>query len=93
MKLSHGSTCLYTTLTLDLWRECYGVTIQRKPLLQYFHMVLFVCFPVLIFAKYNLPLSLILILCFTLEDTDLTELKTKCNWCVTHKSIMHCLKQ
>lgn len=42
---------LYTTLTLGLWRKCYGVTIQRKPLLQYFHMVLFVSFSVLIFAK------------------------------------------
>ena len=87
MVLSRGSTCLYTTLTLGLWRKCYDVTIQRKPLLQYFHMVLFVCFPELIFAKCNLPVSLILILCFTLGDTGLKELKTKCNWNVIHKSI------
>ena len=27
---------------LSLWMKSYGVTIQMKPLQQYFHMVLFV---------------------------------------------------
>ena len=27
---------------LFVWRKCYGVTMQMKPLQQYFHMVLFV---------------------------------------------------
>ena len=34
---------------LSLWTKSYGVTIQMKPLQQYFHMVLFIQYVVLTF--------------------------------------------
>ena len=36
---------------LSLWMKSYGVTIQMKPLQQYFHMVLFVQYVVLTFES------------------------------------------
>ena len=37
----------YVVLTLSLWMKSYDVTIQMKPLQQYFHMVLFALYVVL----------------------------------------------
>ena len=33
---------LYLVCILSLWMKSYGVTIQMKPLQQYFHMLLFI---------------------------------------------------
>ena len=39
---SHGTIYLVCSSNfLSLWMKSYGVTIQMKPLPQYFHMVLF----------------------------------------------------
>ena len=38
-------------VVLSLWMKSYGVTIQIKPLQQYFHMVLFVQYVVLTFES------------------------------------------
>ena len=38
-------------VVLSLWMKSYGVTIQMKPLQQYFHMVLFVQYVVLTFES------------------------------------------
>ena len=40
-----------TTVLLILWMKSYGVTTQMKPLQQYFHMVLFICYVVLNFLS------------------------------------------
>ena len=40
-----------TTVLLILWMKYYGATIQMKPLQQYFHMVLFICYVVLNFLS------------------------------------------
>ena len=38
---------------MSLWIKSYGVTIQIKPLQQYFHMVLFIYYEVLTFDYVN----------------------------------------
>ena len=40
-----------TTVLLILWMKYYGATIQMKPLQQYFHMVLFICYVALTFLS------------------------------------------
>ena len=50
--LSHGT--IYFSVQfylLSLWMKSYGVTIQMKPLQQYFHMVLFIQYVVLTFES------------------------------------------
>ena len=39
-RVSYGD--IKVILTWSLWMKSYGVTIERKPLQQYFHMVLFI---------------------------------------------------
>ena len=50
--LSHGQYLFSMRVQLlSLWMKSYGVTIQMKPLQQYFHMVLFIYYVALIFES------------------------------------------
>ena len=68
--LSHGT--IYFSVQfylLSLWMKSYGVTIQMKPLQQYFHMVLFIQYVVLTFESVDEILW-----CFHSNETSLAVL-------------------